>query len=130
MTAVTDSDLVPVDTVGTNLDHRKRVFFAYSSLVTTMLRTIAISVAQAAAILLGAWLCVSLTRYVFEKDPFYTGPLLILLFYFLPIGVAALRKHNSLLSIIVTNLWLGWTVIGWIVALIWACDTNVEADYD
>ena len=95
-----------------------------------MLRTIAISVAQAAAILLGAWLCVYLTRYVFEKDPFYTGPLLILLFYFLPIGVAALRKHNSLLSIIVTNLWLGWTVIGWIVALIWACDTNVEADYD
>jgi len=27
----------------------------------------------------------------------------------------------------VTNLWLGWTGIGWLVALIWACDTNVEA---
>jgi T4 superinfection immunity protein len=95
-----------------------------------MLRTIVISVAQAAAILLGAWLCASLTSYVFEKDPFYTGPLVILLLYFLPIVVAAIRKHNSLLSIIVTNLWLGWTVIGWIIALIWACDTNVEEDYE
>jgi hypothetical protein len=27
----------------------------------------------------------------------------------------------------VTNLWLSWTIIGWIVALIWACDSNVEA---
>ena len=95
-----------------------------------MLRTIVMSVAQAAAILLGAGLCVALTRYVFERDPIYTGPLVIVLLYFLPIVVAAIRKHNSLLSIIVTNLWLGWTVIGWIIALIWACDTDVEEDHE
>jgi hypothetical protein len=38
-----------------------------------------------------------------------------------------MRKHRALLDIIVTNLWLGWTVIGWFVALIWACNLNVEA---
>jgi len=92
-----------------------------------MLRTIATSLAEAAAILLFAGLCLFLAIYLVEKHSFDTGPLFILLLYCLPIGVAALRKHNALLDIMVTNLWLGWTGIGWIVALIWACDTNVEA---
>lgn len=92
-----------------------------------MLRTLAESVAQAAAIVLGAVLCLFLTNYIFEKDWFDSGPLVILVVYFLPIGVAAMRKHNSTLAIMATNLWLGWTVIGWFVALIWACDSNVEA---
>jgi hypothetical protein len=47
--------------------------------------------------------------------------------YPLPIAVAAARKHNSVLDIIAFNLYLGWTIIGWIVALIWACNTDVEA---
>ena len=80
--------------------------------------------------MLGAEFCWSLVAYFVEYHSFDLGPLLLLMLYPLPIAVAALRKHNALLSIIVTNLWLGWTVIGWIVALIWACDTNVEADYD
>jgi hypothetical protein len=92
-----------------------------------MLRTIATSVAQATAIVLGALLCLFVTNYILEKDTFDTGPLLILVLYFLPIGVAAMRKHNAMLEIMATTLWLGWTVIGWIVALIWACNTDVEA---
>ena len=97
--------------------------------VQSMLRTIAISFAQAFAIVVGVWLCLSLTSYVVEKDPLYTGPLLILVLYFLPIGVAALRNHNRQLDIIVIDLWLGWTVIGWMLALVWACDSDVEEDY-
>ena len=50
------------------------------------------------------------------------GPLLLLALYPLPIGVATLRKHNAVLDIAITNLWLGWTIIGWVFALIWACD--------
>ena len=92
-----------------------------------MLRTIATSVAQAVAIVLGAVLCWTLVAYFVENHSFDVGPLLVLLLYPLPIAVARVRKHNALPDIIVTNLWLGWTVIGWIVALVWACDTNVEA---
>ena len=91
-----------------------------------MLRTVASSLAQSVAILLCAWCCYSLASYLVEKHSFDIGPLFIFLLYLLPIGVAALRRHNALLDIMVLNLWLGWTLIGWLVALIWACDTDVE----
>ncbi len=42
---------------------------------------------------------------------------ILVLIYFLPTLLAALRYHSSFLSIAAVNLFLGWTVIGWIVAL-------------
>jgi Superinfection immunity protein len=36
------------------------------------------------------------------------------------------RHHRNRVAISVTNLLLGWTLIGWVVAFIWAC-TNVES---
>jgi T4 superinfection immunity protein len=91
-----------------------------------MLRTIATSFAQAFAIVLSAELCWSLVSYCLGKYSFSIGPLLLLAVYPLPIFVANGRKHNAVLDIMVTNLWLGWTVIGWFVTLIWACDWDVE----
>jgi len=41
--------------------------------------------------------------------------------YFIPYIVARRRKHHNAEAIGVLNLLLGWTAIGWIVALIWAC---------
>jgi Protein of unknown function (DUF3302). len=38
----------------------------------------------------------------------------------IPGYVAYRRKHRNTLAIFVTSLVLGWTVIGWAVALIWA----------
>ena len=46
------------------------------------------------------------------------------LFYFLPTIVAALRNKRDLTAIILLNLLLGWSVIGWVVALIWAVKTD------
>lgn len=43
-----------------------------------------------------------------------------LLLMFLPTLVALLRGHDNTFAIFLTNLLLGWTVIGWIVALIWS----------
>jgi hypothetical protein len=40
--------------------------------------------------------------------------------YFLPALVAQSRKSAALGSIFVVNLFLGWTLIGWVVALAWA----------
>ncbi|OQS41016.1 superinfection immunity protein [Chromobacterium haemolyticum] len=44
-----------------------------------------------------------------------------LFFYFIPAGVAHDRKHKSVGGIFILNLFLGWTFIGWVIALAWAC---------
>jgi hypothetical protein len=46
------------------------------------------------------------------------------LFYFLPTIVAFARSKRDLLSIFLLNLFLGWTLIGWIVALVWAAKVD------
>lgn len=46
--------------------------------------------------------------------------LLIFWLYFLPTVVAMRRKHINWRAIFLTNLLLGWTGFGWVVALIWA----------
>ena len=45
---------------------------------------------------------------------------LAVLLHFLPTLIALLRGHHNGFPIFLTNLLLGWTVIGWIVALIWS----------
>ena len=40
--------------------------------------------------------------------------------YFLPSIIALTRSKRDLLAIFLLNLFLGWSVIGWIVALVWA----------
>src|SRR3954462_15413890 len=40
--------------------------------------------------------------------------------YFLPTIVAVLRERHDKISIFLLNFFLGWSVIGWVVALIWA----------
>jgi hypothetical protein len=44
---------------------------------------------------------------------------------FLPTGVAKIRNHPNTLAIFVLNLFLGWTFVGWVAALVWACITPV-----
>lgn len=46
--------------------------------------------------------------------------IVILIAYFIPALVAQHRHKKNLSSIVVLNLLLGWTLIGWIVALVWA----------
>lgn len=40
--------------------------------------------------------------------------------YFFPWIIAASRNHHQRSSIIVLNLLLGWTFLGWVIALVWA----------
>ena len=40
--------------------------------------------------------------------------------YFLPSLIAALRNKKDVLTILLVNFLLGWSVIGWIVCLVWA----------
>ena len=44
--------------------------------------------------------------------------LIVIIIYFLPTLLAS--KHRNVWSIALLNLFLGWTFIGWVVAMIWA----------
>jgi hypothetical protein len=49
---------------------------------------------------------------------------LIVFIYFIPALVASNRKHVNSLAISMLNLFLGWTLVGWVIALVWACTNN------
>jgi hypothetical protein len=62
-----------------------------------------------------------------------TGGLILILIalacYFLPTVIATVRgKANGTTGVFFVNLCLGWTLIGWFIAFIWACsgETNAE----
>lgn len=42
------------------------------------------------------------------------------LFYFAPSILAMLGNNDSASGVIVMNIFLGWTFIGWVIALVWA----------
>jgi hypothetical protein len=45
--------------------------------------------------------------------------------YFLPSIIALARNKRDITAILLLNVLLGWTVIGWVVALVWAVKTDV-----
>ena len=40
--------------------------------------------------------------------------------YFLPAIVAGFRNHHHTAGIIILNFFLGWTLIGWVAAMVWS----------
>lgn len=50
--------------------------------------------------------------------------LIVLLCYFLP-TIAGIRKRNAS-AIFILNLLLGWSIIGWVIALVWAMTKDTE----
>lgn len=46
--------------------------------------------------------------------------------YLLPTYEAWKRDHPSLTSIALVNLFLGWSLIGWVVAFAWACKSQEQ----
>ena len=45
---------------------------------------------------------------------------LLSLFYFLPFAIAFNKKRANTGAIFALNLFLGWSLIGWVIALVWA----------
>ena len=52
------------------------------------------------------------------------------LIYFIPGIVAIVRGHRNSLAIVMLNLFLGWSFIGWVVALVWSCTENLHSHRD
>jgi hypothetical protein len=46
---------------------------------------------------------------------------------FVPTAIAAMNGHRHLPGIFILNLFLGWTLIGWVVALVWAVSPPASA---
>lgn len=51
----------------------------------------------------------------------------LLLGYFLPALVASARRHRNTSAIFALNLFLGWTFIGWVVAIVWSFTDNTRS---
>ena len=47
-----------------------------------------------------------------------------LVFYFVPTSIAFFTHKRNTLSIFLLNFFLGWTFIGWVIALIWSCSVE------
>lgn len=56
-----------------------------------------------------------------EGESLGLGMMLIALaIYLIPAFVAGARNHPNTLAITLLNLLLGWTLLGWVGALVWA----------
>jgi hypothetical protein len=50
--------------------------------------------------------------------------LLGLFFYLLPTLIAMVRMRANTMAIFALNLFLGWSVVGWVVSLVWALSSS------
>ena len=48
--------------------------------------------------------------------------------YFIPYLVAHKKQHIQKTPILLLNIFLGWTFIGWVIALIWAVMENKNSN--
>lgn len=46
--------------------------------------------------------------------------LILIIAYFVPMFVAGARGHPQTGAIAILNIFLGWTILGWVGALVWA----------
>ena len=68
----------------------------------------------------------SAAMYPYRFAPGLFGGVFLLfstVIYFVPTIVAVARRHHNMVPIILVNLLLGWSCIGWIAALVWSFTT-------
>jgi len=60
---------------------------------------------------------------------YYTVVIMAIFFYFIPTIIGVIRKVPNVVSIFVIDFFLGWSVIGWVVALAMAARTAPPPGY-
>ena len=55
--------------------------------------------------------------------------IVVAIFYFLPAIIALSRKKNPA-PVIIVNLFLGWTLVAWVIALAMACGGQNDRQWD
>ena len=51
---------------------------------------------------------------------------LMVISYWFPTLLAFHWRHRNRAAILIVNFFFGWTVVGWVISLIWACTDNRE----
>ncbi len=46
--------------------------------------------------------------------------------YFIPVIIAYVRRHNNFVVICLLTIFTGWTFLGWLAALLWSLNSDVE----
>ena len=47
---------------------------------------------------------------------------------FIPVVIAYIRKHNNILCITILTVFLGWTFFGWLAAVLWSLNSDVQQE--
>ncbi|MBL4802640.1 MAG: superinfection immunity protein [Emcibacter sp.] len=75
------------------------------------------------------------TEFKVKKEKTMDSKILMLLvamvgftIYFIPTIVAAIRNHPNVVAISLLNIFLGWTFLGWVGALIWSATNIASSD--
>jgi hypothetical protein len=66
--------------------------------------TVLLAGSEGPGVLIGAFLMIAISGFI----------------YFLPTIIAVRRKHRNDVGVLLVNLFFGWTLIGWVGALIWS----------
>lgn len=53
--------------------------------------------------------------------------MIFLMLYFLPAAIAKSKHRSNVAAIFALNLLLGWTLVGWVIALVWALTDSKPA---
>ncbi len=57
--------------------------------------------------------------------------ILLIYVYFFPTDIANKRNAEHVTGIFILNLFLGWTLVGWVIALVWAVSSEaIDDDVD
>jgi hypothetical protein len=78
---------------------------------------------QSLFLIFGLIIAILLLFYFFSPAGFIVVFFLLggLLIYFVPTFIAIQNNHINAVAIAMLNVFLGWTFLGWVVALVWAC---------
>ena len=50
----------------------------------------------------------------------FANPLVSVIIYVIPLVIALIRQHNSVVMLIILNVLFGWIFILWIILILWA----------
>lgn len=51
---------------------------------------------------------------------------IFLAIYFIPVIIAYIRNHNNMAAIAVLTIFLGWSFLGWLGALLWSLNSDIK----
>jgi hypothetical protein len=53
---------------------------------------------------------------------------LVALLYFVPSVIAVMRRHHQTAAIVLLDVFLGWTFLGWVAALVWSTTATTRRE--